>query len=223
MTKHNLKQTITSVSVYGCGGTGSHMIHGLVRINHALQQLGKDEIYVTAYDYDKVTHNNIGRQAFFPSDVGSHKSKVLIQRINTHYKLRWKYFTTKAPSSSKDDLIISCVDTVKSREDIAKSWYKKGAYLIDCGNEQTSGQVLMGQFDGELPNIYTEHPDLIYGEERKDQIGCVDEYIRQDLFVNSVVADHASNLIWRLLRWGSLEVRGVFFDTAKGICNPIKI
>jgi PRTRC genetic system ThiF family protein len=222
-TMHRLKKNIRNISVYGCGGTGSQMINGLARINHAQKQRRKPEIYVTAYDFDTVSPANIGRQAFFPSDVGHNKAKILIDRVNAYYQLNWKYRTVKAPSSSKDDMIISCVDTIKSREDIAKSWLTKEAYMIDCGNARTSGQVLIGQFDGDLPNVYDEHNDLIYGEEPEDEVGCVDEYFVQDLFVNSVVAINALNLIWRLLRWESLKVRGVFFDTDEGICNPVKI
>lgn len=120
-------------------------------------------------------------------------------------------------------MIISCVDTIESRESIAKSWLGKGTYMIDCGNARTSGQVIIGQFNGDLPNVYDEHSDLIFGEEPEDDVGCADEYFVQDLFVNSVVAVNALNLIWRLLRWESLKVRGVFFDTDEGICNPIKI
>jgi len=221
----NIPRTISNISVYGCGGTGSHIINGLARINYALKQLDKPEIYVTAYDYDTVEYGNIGRQSFFESDVGHNKAKVLIDRINLYYRTRWRSVKTKAPSSSKDDLIISCVDTVKARESIGKSWYKKGTFLMDCGNSKTSGQVVLGQFDGELPNIYSEHSDLIYGEEpdETEEPGCVDPYFRQDLSVNSVVADHALHLVWRLLRWESLEVRGTFFDLNKSIANPVKI
>ena len=75
---------IKIIAVYGCGGTGSHVINGLARINHALKQLGKDEIYVTAYDYYVVTKANVGRQAFYPNDIGHKKSKVLIERINLY-------------------------------------------------------------------------------------------------------------------------------------------
>ena len=214
---------IKQISVYGCGGTGSHIINGLARINHALKQLSKPEIYVTAYDFDTVSHENVGRQAFYETDVGHNKAKVLIDRVNLYYRTNWKSIPVKAPSSSKCDMVISCVDTVKSREQIAKAWHRNETYLIDCGNSQTSGQVLIGQFDGKLPNIYNENPDLMFGDEPKEEPGCVDEYFRQDLFVNSVVATHALHFVWRLLRWESLEVRGVFFDLNTGVSNPVKI
>ena len=220
--KHILRKPIREVSVYGCGGTGSHVINGLARLNCGLKRIGKPEIYVTAYDYDDVSHDNVGRQAFYENDVGSNKAAVLIDRVNAYYRLRWRAMRVKAPSSSKCDMVISCVDTIKSRESIAKAWHKKGTYLIDCGNSRTSGQVLIGQFDGTLPNIYDENPDLMFGDEPEDEPGCVDEFFRQDLFVNSVVANHALHFIWDLLRWENLEVRGVFFDLKTGICNPVK-
>jgi PRTRC genetic system ThiF family protein len=221
---HMLQKSIERIAVYGCGGTGSHIINGLARINHALKQLGKMQFHVTAYDFDTVTHNNVGRQAFYDTDVGHNKAKVLIERVNLFYRTNWMGIPRKAPSSDKVDLVISCVDTVSSRERIAKSWQKPGTYMIDCGNAKTSGQVLIGQYKGDLPNIYTENTDLIYGDEpQEEEPGCVDQYFRQDLFVNSVVADNALHFVWRLLRWGSLEVRGIFFDLDKGVMNPVKI
>ena len=220
---HKITNSIETISVYGCGGTGSHVLNGLARISHALKALGKPSFHVTAYDFDKVEYDNVGRQSFYPADVGHNKAKVLISRINLYHNETWKAVTSKAPSSSKSDLVITCVDTVKSRESIAKAWYKKNAYLIDCGNARASGQVLVGQFLGKLSNIYTDNEQLINGEEQPDEPGCVDQYYRQDLFVNSVVASYALHFVWRLLRWESLEVRGIFFNLDTGVSNPVKI
>lgn len=220
---HKLNHNIQQIALFGCGGTGSHVAYGLARINHQLKQLGKPAFHVTAYDHDVVSYANIGRQAFYEPDVGHNKAKVLMERINFCYRTNWRAVPKKAPSSVTQDLFIACVDTVKSRESIAKSWRKKGCYMIDCGNARTSGQILIGQDRGDLPNIYDEHSDLIYGEEQQDEPGCVDPLKKQDLFVNNVVACHALNLIWTLLRWESLQVRGIFFDLARGISNPIKI
>ena len=220
---YQIKHQIKEISVYGCGGTGSHVINGLARISHALRALGEEGIHVTAWDNDQVSHDNVGRQAFYDSDVGSNNAKVLIDRVNLYYRTNWLAIPRKAPSSDKKDLVISCVDSVESRERIAKAWQKKNTFLIDCGNARASGQVLVGQFNGDLPNIYTEHDQLILGEEKPDEPGCVDQYFRQDLFVNSVVASHALHFVWRLLRWESLDVRGVFFDLDNGISNPVKL
>lgn len=223
-SQHTLTKNISKIGVYGCGGTGSHVMNGLARINHALKQLDKPEIHVTAYDDDVVSYENVGRQAFYETDIGHNKAKVLCERINLYYHTNWMGIASRAPSSDKKDLVISCVDSVSSRERIAKSWQSKGTYMIDCGNAKTSGQVLIGQYKGELPNIYTEHDELIYGDEpAEEEPGCVDQYFRQDLFVNSVVSSYALHLVWNLLRWGKLKVQGVFFDLDKGVANPVTL
>jgi PRTRC genetic system ThiF family protein len=214
---------IENISVYGCGGTGSHILNGLARIDHALKSLNKFTFQVTAYDPDTVTEQNVGRQAFYPCDVGVNKAKVLCERINLYYHTRWRAVPSKAPSSDKTDLFIACVDTVKSREAIAKSWHKKGTYMIDCGNAKSSGQVLLGQFNGKLPNLYTENDELIYGDEPEDDFSCTDQYYRQDLFVNNAVALQALQIVWSMVRWGKINHRGVFLDIERGAMNPIKI
>lgn len=215
---------IKTISVYGCGGTGSHVLHGLARIDYMMSMWNKQKrFHVSAYDPDVVEHGNIGRQSFFPSDVDQNKAEVLCRRINTFYHTRWRAYPNKAPSSDKVDLVISCVDTVKSREAIAKSWQTKGTYMIDCGNSRTSGQILIGQFKGELPNLYQEHEDLIYGDEPEDEPGCVDPELRQSLFTNSTIAQLACNYVWNIVRWNKIQNRGIFLDIDKGVANSIKI
>lgn len=209
------------INVYGCGGTGSHVLIGLARINYNLMRIEKPPIHVTAYDFDTVSHANVGRQAFFPVDVGHNKAKVLIQRINPHYGFNWKAMTCKAGSSSDCDLIISCVDTKKSRKEIMDGRHKKGTYLIDCGNSRVSGQVLIGQYKGDLPNPYEENEDLWKGDEPKGEPGCTDPHLTQDLFINSTIAQHACHYVWNMLRWNKTENRGVFLDIDQGICNPV--
>lgn len=217
-------KTIRNIGVYGCGGTGSHVINGLAKINNELVRLNCGKIYVTAFDPDVVSHYNVGRQAFFPCDVGQNKAKVLTRRVNDYFHLNWSHRESKAPSSGQFDLVISCVDTKASRKAIAKSWYREGAYLMDCGNARTSGQVLLGQFKGELPNPYEENPQLWEGEEEEDDVPtCTDHLARQDLFINNEVAIQACHMVWEMTRFKQITKRGVFFDISKGICNPINI
>ena len=219
--KSNLSEHIIKIDVYGCGGTGSHVLNGLARMAKALNDLGHPGIHITAYDPDVVSYDNVGRQAFYDADVGQNKSKVLIQRINLYYRQTWRAITKEAPSSSKADIAIACVDTISSRSKIAKAKYKSGAYIIDCGNAKASGQVILGQYQGELPFPYEENRDLVEGEE-PDEPNCVDQYYRQDLFINSMIAGHALHFVWSLFRRTSLDVRGVFTNLERGITNPIK-
>ena len=218
----NLSEEQVIIDAYGCGGTGSHVLNGVARMSKALADLGHPGIHVMAYDPDDVTHANVGRQAFYETDVGYNKAKVLTDRINLYYRQRWAGNSHKAPSSgSRADIVIVCVDTKKSRKVISKARFKKEAYVIDCGNEKTTGQVIMGQYKGGLPFPYEENKALVTGKESKEP-GCVDQYYRQDLFINSMVSTYALHLVWNLFRKAELDVRGVFMDIENGITNPVK-
>lgn len=218
-TINNLSEDIVKIDIYGCGGTGSHVINGLARMAKALSDLNHPGIHVTAYDPDYVSHENVGRQAFYDADVGQSKSKILIERINLYYLQSWRAVRGSAPSSSRADICISCVDTKSSRKKISKSRFKKGAYIIDCGNARASGQVIIGQHRGDLPSPY--EAGLIDGDE-PDEPTCVDQYYRQDLYINSMVAGHALHFVWTLFRRNSLDIKGVFLNLESGITNPIK-
>ncbi|SVE21099.1 uncharacterized protein METZ01_LOCUS473953, partial [marine metagenome] len=118
-------------------------------------------------------------------------------------------------------IVVVCVDTKKSRREIAKARLKNEAYVIECGNEKTTGQVILGQYKGELPFPYDDNPELMKGRDDNEP-GCVDQYYRQDLFINCMTSVHALHLVWTLLRKAEIEVRGAFFDISKAITNPIK-
>ncbi len=215
----NLSEDIIKIDVYGCGGTGSHVLNGLARMAKALSDLGHPGIHVTAYDPDTVSYDNVGRQAFFDADVGNSKSKVLIERINLYYWQKWRAVKGSAPSYSPSRIIISCVDTKLSRKKISKAKYKNGTYLLDCGNARASGQVILGQYNGDLPFPYDD--GLTEGDE-PDEPTCVDQYYRQDLYINTMIAGHALHLVWELFRKTSIDIRGVFLNLESGITNPIK-
>ena len=58
-------------SVIGAGGTGSQMLMGLAQLHTAMIALGHPGgLDVTVIDSDQVSEANVGRQMFYPSDVG---------------------------------------------------------------------------------------------------------------------------------------------------------
>jgi len=215
----NLSEDKILIDVYGCGGTGSHVINGLARIAKALSELNHPGIHVTAYDPDIVTHANVGRQAFYEADVGEYKSSVLIERVNLYYRQNWRAVKRKAPNYTKAHICIACVDTKASRKEISEAKYNDNAYIIDCGNSRASGQVILGQSKGDLPFPYDK--ELTEGDEPQEP-NCIDQYYRQDLFINSMIANHALHFVWTLFRRTSLDIRGVFLNLESGITNPIK-
>ena len=78
------------VLLIGAGGTGSHLFGALMALDHALRALGHPgRLHVTVYDPDRVTAANLGRQAFWPADVGQNKAVTLVQRANLTLGLDW--------------------------------------------------------------------------------------------------------------------------------------
>jgi len=160
------------VNLIGAGGTGSHVLTGLVKINHALTTLGHAGLQVNLWDDDVVTEANLGRQLFFESETGLHKSVALINRVNRCFGTNWKAQTEKfqrtdlgrMPEHALATIYISCVDSVAARFEIAdmlrilsreRLYRSQPKYWMDFGNSQNTGQVILAT----IGNIYQPHSE----------------------------------------------------------------
>jgi PRTRC genetic system ThiF family protein len=115
-----------TVNLIGAGGAGSQVLACLVRMDMALAGLGHPGLHVKVYDPDTVSSTNVGRQMFFPSDVGQGKASCLVSRINAGFGLGWEAMAAKYPVKVKeaveDDLaniFITCTDNIASRFELA--------------------------------------------------------------------------------------------------------
>ena len=111
----NMNNRKISINVIGAGGTGSYVISNLARINKVLTMLGRPGFHVTAFDTDIVSKYNVGRSLFSEADIGYNKAQVLIQRINRFFGYEWDY---SEQDSYHSNILISCVDNVKTRQKI---------------------------------------------------------------------------------------------------------
>ena len=235
-----------SVAVIGAGGTGSQVMTELARIDHTLYKLGHPGIHVTLYDDDMVTEANIGRQLFSLSDVGLSKSMVLIDRINSFFGVDWKSCRERYPFNNADtyNITITCVDNVYSRISIGeyiRSYcgnddIRTPYYWIDCGNQTDRGQVVLGT----IQTINQPKSDSV---EAVCSLKCVDELFdltqvdendsgpscslaealsKQDLFINSMIAQVCCNLLWKLITEGGIDYQGAFVNLKTMNVNPIK-
>lgn len=233
-----------TIALIGVGGTGSQVLTGLARIDYALQALGHPGLQVTAYDPDEVTAANIGRQLFSPADLGLNKANVLVTRINRFFGLDWiavpERYGKDAPSAN---ITISCVDTVKSRLEIAKTFTGKGIdqhrrmYWLDFGNTTDTGQVILGtvhtikqpeskQFETvDTLKTVTELFDLKKVKDKDSGPSCslAEALEKQDLFINSSLAQMGCDLLWKLIRNGIIEYQGLYLNLDSMKVNPIKI
>lgn len=137
------------IAIVGCGGTGGFVAEGVCRL------LGDRDIQVLLIDHDRVEERNLGRQAFYKSDLGKFKSQALAERLSRLYGRQIMYsvypfnrdiitdvFTVRYYGSGLNGLIIGAVDNATARKSIAEA--ARGGYWIDVGNGEHSGQVLIG-------------------------------------------------------------------------------
>lgn len=246
-----------TVNLIGAGGTGSQVLTALARMNHALTELNHAGLSVRLWDDDVIAEANLGRQLFAESELGLYKSVALINRANRFFGTNWKAETQKfekddlgrLQSSMKSEIYISCVDSVKSRFDIAeilnelemdKSYYRNQCkYWMDFGNSQFTGQVLLSTIGNikqpnskkyetveNLPFITEEFGELLKVSELEDDTpscSLAEALEKQDLFINSTLAQMGSSLFWNLFRNGLTENRGFFLNLKNFTAQPIKL
>jgi PRTRC genetic system ThiF family protein len=223
------------VTVVGAGGTGSALLPNLARLHHAMVSLGHPGgISCMVIDDDTVSETNVGRQGFYPNDVGCHKASLIVNRINLLFGTAWKASTTRvaASGSLRADLVVGCVDTRRARHAIVQAARRGGAhYYLDCGNEADRGQVILGELVGKpgsrLPHAGDLFPDLVNSAADKgdDAPSCsmAEALRKQSLVINQAIALQAFNLLWSLFRNGSLAYHGMFVNLAAGRTNPLAI
>lgn len=221
------------IALIGAGGNGSQMLTGLAQLNHALRALGKPGFTVAVIDDDRVSEANVGRQMFYPADVGQYKAVVLVHRINVCFGTEWKAFPARLAASSgrlTHDILIGCVDNAKARNAIRRC-AKKTAYWLDLGNQAFSGQVVLGEMLDKrlkmrLPNIADLFPEVVdwrKAEDNEPSCSMAEALAKQELFTNRAMSTFALDLLWRLLRYGEVTTHGVFVNLKSGRTAPLPI
>lgn len=128
----------------------------------------------------------------------------------------------------------------KKRHDPTDTRY----YWLDLGNTQKSGQCVIGtirpvkqpnkRLPGQsttqtLPTVTKKFPQLMkmYLNKKDDDTGpscsLAEALEKQDLFINSTLAQFGCNLLWKLLREGVLRYQGCYVNLEAFSVNPIKI
>jgi PRTRC genetic system ThiF family protein len=236
----------------GCGGTGSWLAPSLVRMVRLLEE-GDRSAALTLIDFDKVEAGNIPRQNFIDADLGLNKAEVLALRYGAAWGIEIsvidqpfepEYITTGYKTLS---IIIGAVDRASARQKMAQVLAQSRSHSldqrcwwIDCGNAETSGQVLIGSttrrneiengfaytgtkkkqkplFCRALPAPHIQHPELLEAkphELNQPTQSCRELTLsnRQSLFINQRVATEAAALINDLLLGRSLKIFAAYFD-----------
>lgn len=245
-----------AVNVIGAGGTGSKLIIALLEMNHSLIELGHAGLFVRLWDDDVITNANLGRQRFAECETGLYKSVALINRANRWAGTNWKAESRKFEKDSLDRLpdnagasiYISCVDSVKSRFEIAdilgrlsngKAYSNRPRYWLDFGNNQHTGQVLLSTIGtikqpnsqkyetvASLPMVTEEFGELLKQSEQQDNTpscSLAEALEKQDLYINSSLTQMGCSLLWGLFRNGMTPYRGFFHNLKDFRTHPLKV
>ncbi len=229
----------TRIALVGAGGNGSQMVSCLARMDRALRSLGLPPLSVTLYDPDTVSTSNVGRQLFYPDDVGLSKAVVLIHRANTGFGLDWRAVPAAyAPNAlytpdGETDILITCVDTGAARAKIADAlWQRADApcYWLDIGNEDATGQVWIGEFPRFLEDcsasgrqrltcineVYPWFFDGTEPETNNPTCSLAEALASQDLFINDICTRMGAHLLYTLLRYAEIEHQGYWINLRDG-------
>ncbi len=145
------------------------------------------------------------------------------------------------------NIFITCTDNVESRIklwEMLKVVRKYGfadmqnpIYWFDFGNGQTFGQVLLGtikeiaqpvskkfQPAAAMP-VITEFTDYAEVEVKDSGPSCslAEALEKQDLFINSTLAQLGCNILWKMFRRGMIEHRGLYLNLETLKTNPIHV
>lgn len=234
-----------SVALVGVGGTGSQVLTSLGRINYALKKLGHPGLQVTAYDMDIVTEANCGRQLFSQQEIGLNKANVLVSKLNMFFGTNWQSKPEMyGDNSPVANIVISCVDTVKARLTIDKKIRKnrlgydnnRFIYWLDFGNLTDRGQVILGTagHDVEQPKkkccisrleSVTDIFSLEKVNEKDSGPSCslAEALSKQDLFINSTLAQLGCALLWKMFTKGVIDTHGLYLNLETMRVTPISI
>ena len=146
------------------------------------------------------------------------------------------------------NITVTCTDNIKSRLDLwnvlgkmPPASYTDNAtplYWMDFGNTQTTGQVIMGTVLKKIrqpaSTLYEAVGSLkvitrfvkyarVKEEDSGPSCSLAEALEKQDLFINSTLAQLGCNILWKMFRNGMIEHHGVYLNLATMKVNPISI
>jgi PRTRC genetic system ThiF family protein len=153
------------------------------------------------------------------------------------------------PEFRMAEFTVSCVDTVSARFEIAellmgidqKMAYSRNRplYWMDFGNSKDTGQVILSTLIAikqpeskkfrvveTLPLVTAEFKELLESSESADNTpscSLAEALTKQDLFINSALANLGASLLWQLFREGMLFNRGFFLNLKEFKTQALKV
>jgi PRTRC genetic system ThiF family protein len=225
------------ILLVGAGGTGSQIADQLASLDATLRRLGHPGFEVIVADGDRISASNVGRQRFTAADIGLPKANVLVHRINLFYGLDWRasvrYVSPRERIAA--DLLITAVDKAAFRAQLAAHYRCRTTDTLwaDTGNGDVEGQVILGHLGkppgagDRLPNILDLHAEIAHDTDARDADGpscSIEEAVaRQAWPINRLVAQALTDLLWTLIRHGSIAHHGYRVSACPAQIVPLPI
>lgn len=171
--------------------------------------------------------------------------------FGTNWKAETERYTRDycAKAQGIATITLSCVDTVSARFEIAEilNIYKKQMsnhrdrplYWMDFGNSRDTGQVVLSTIGhinqpaskkykpiAAMPFVTNEFKELLIHSENADNTpscSLAEALSKQDLFINSALANLGASLLWQLFREGMLFNRGFFLNLKDFKAQALKV
>ena len=109
---------------------------------------------------------------------------------------------------------------------------------MDFGNAQTTGQVMVGNIRSKISqpasseylpmprmNVITEEVNYSTIEEKDSGPSCslAEALERQDLYINSILAQVGCDILWRMFKEGRTLYRGAYVNLDTLRVNPVPV
>ena len=227
-----------NIIVIGVGGTGSRVALESAKLMHHAREKGV-QVSLTLIDPDIVEDKNVGRQQFGPAEVGLNKAVAKARALSlwlgcevaaipslfesgSSLPLIGRGYRGDAPAVM--NIVVGCLDDQHGnagRQAIAAAMPDHQPIIwIDAGNDQYSGQVLVGTSHckketvvtdslglvSDIPYPHIAQPALLKASETAvsdDVLSCAELTFmdEQSLFINSVmatiVASYLESIVFR--------------------------
>ncbi|WP_348825042.1 PRTRC system ThiF family protein [Flavobacterium aestuarii] len=227
----------------------ARMNHSLIELGHAGLQVNlyDDDIVTTANQGRQLFAN---AEVGLPKAVALINRTNRF--FGTNWKAITEQFSTtnlkSLPNRGKANIYISCVDTVSARFDIATALQDctkqsnfertKSLYWLDIGNARNTGQAVLSTIGeikqpnsklyrtvSNLPMVTDEFRELLKAQTDNNEPSCslAEALEKQDLFINSTLANMGASLLWKLFREGMTAHRGFFLNLSNFRSEPIVV
>lgn len=178
------------------------------------------------------------RQPFFRNNMDGGKLPLSVRKTQENGDDRTR------PAN----IIITCTDNTRSRLELWRflKKYREASvnneravyYWMDFGNAQTTGQVFIGTVRNKIRqpaskefmpvpgmNVITEEVNYSTIEEKDSGPSCslAEALERQDLYINSILAQVGCDILWKMFKEGRTLYRGAYINLDTLRVNPIPV